>query len=76
MCHPDWTGIYLSQTENAAIELVTYLFKKYDKLTDPQTQIITHKQTVGWKICPRWYSEMPQELQRFKDAVDAGLKPA
>lgn len=73
MCHPDWTGKFMTQTEDAAVELVTDLFKRYPKLKDPYTQIVTHKRIVGHKDCPRWYCQYPDEFYKIQNRVYSAL---
>lgn len=73
MCHPDWTGKFLVQTEDATVELVTDIFKRYPKLKDPYTQLVTHQRIVGYKKCPRWYCQYPDEFYKFQNRVYSAL---
>lgn len=67
-CHKDWQGNYFEETLQSTAELVAFLFKKYG-LIDVDRRLITHKQTVGWKDCPRLFSDHPEELVKFKERV-------
>jgi N-acetylmuramoyl-L-alanine amidase len=73
MCHPDWTGKFMSQTEESTLELVVDLFKRHPKLDDPHRQLTTHQRIVGHKPCPRWYSQYPDEFHKFQDKVYSAL---
>jgi N-acetylmuramoyl-L-alanine amidase len=74
MCHLTWSGKWSDETLEATAELVKSLFMyRYSKLTDPYTQIITHKQIVGHKQCPKWFCEHPEDLKLFQQRVDALL---
>jgi N-acetylmuramoyl-L-alanine amidase len=73
LCHPDWTGKFLSQTLDSAAELVASIFKKYPTLDNPYTQIIRHYDVVGHKQCPRWFFQYPDEFFSFQNKVFALL---
>jgi len=67
MCHPDWTGQFTEETWNAAIELCQYLCKKYN--LNPKEDITTHHLIVGWKNCPKWFTDYPAEFEKFKKQI-------
>jgi N-acetylmuramoyl-L-alanine amidase len=73
MCHTDDYGRFTEETVRATSELVASLFKQYG-FTDVQKRLITHKQVVGWKDCPLWYSNHPEDLNTFKLRVESLLK--
>lgn len=75
-CHIDWTGKFTEVTLTALAELVADIFKRNStKLTDPMTQIVTHNLIVGWKDCPKWFVDCPEELDNFRKRVVALLSP-
>ena len=63
----DDLGTYTPETVAAAIELCAYLCGQYH--LEPSTRIVTHNQIVGWKDCPRWMVNHPEDLEAFKAAV-------
>lgn len=69
MCHPDWSGKFLSQTLDATKELIVGIFKRNPSLKDPVRQIVTHGQIVGWKQCPLWFSKHPDDFIAFKKDI-------
>lgn len=66
-CHIDARGQMTAQTVDASAELCAILCKTYG--LDPLTAIMTHKQVVGWKSCPKWYVDHPEDFQAFKALV-------
>lgn len=62
MCHPAHDGHFLEATWDSAVELTVYYLFRY-KLTF--WDVWTHQQVVGWKSCPKWFAENPDEWQRF-----------
>ena len=71
MCHPDWTGVFNYETEQAAIELVANLCQSYG-LT-PETGIWRHYDVVGWKSCPKFWVDNEHEFVLFKDRVHESI---
>jgi len=71
LCHPDKTGCFNDTTLDSAIDLVTDLCKRYD--LDPSVRVLRHYDIVGWKDCPRWYVEHPDEWDTFKHIVAAKI---
>jgi len=71
MCHLDALGTYAQATVDAAVELCAYLCKQYG--LDPASRIITHRDVVGWKLCPKWYCDHPGDLDDFRGAVAAKM---
>lgn len=67
MCHIDWAGHFTSETIKTATDLAVTYCAAY-KL-DPFTQIGTHFGTVGWKKCPRLWSNQPELLKDFRVEV-------
>jgi N-acetylmuramoyl-L-alanine amidase len=71
MCHLDEAGTYTPETVAAAVELCAYLCGQYH--VDPATHIIRHIDVVGWKRCPAWYIDHPEDLDAFRQAVAAKM---
>jgi N-acetylmuramoyl-L-alanine amidase len=67
----DELGTYTPETVAAAVELCAYLCSQYH--IDPATHIIRHIDVVGWKRCPAWYIDHPDDFEAFKEAVAAAL---
>lgn len=67
LCHPDWTGRFTSATLDAAALLCADLCRTL--ALEPLLQIVTHHEVVGWKDCPKWFTENPDELAAFKARV-------
>lgn len=67
MCHPDWDGQFTKETMRSVIELCTKLCRKYG--LDPIHDITTHHAVVGWKACPKWFTEHPDDLCLLKALV-------
>jgi N-acetylmuramoyl-L-alanine amidase len=66
MCVIDSRGNYTPETLGAARELVAKLLKE-NRLTIED--VGTHNKVVGWKDCPRLWTEMPELFEEFKEAV-------
>jgi N-acetylmuramoyl-L-alanine amidase len=66
MCHVDG-GIFTNETLEAAIELCSDICTRYS--LDPETQILTHKEVVGWKDCPLLWAKNPDLFSAFKREV-------
>jgi len=67
MCIIDGKGHYSDETYNASVELIATLCKKYD--LDPLTKVITHHDVVGWKDCPLYFVNNPDEFEIFKQKI-------
>lgn len=67
LCHLDWEGSFTDETFDSAVDLCTKLCEKY-KL-NPLLDITTHQAIVGWKDCPRWFVNHPEDFQGFKEKV-------
>ena len=73
LCHLDWNGKFTDATLQSLIELTVSLFNKYDSLIDPMTQILRHHDVVGWKDCPKWFVDHPEDFEEKKRQVLARL---
>lgn len=67
LCNKDEAGNFTSETIKAAVELCVYLLKKY-RLT--VKDITTHHNIVGWKNCPKLWTEKPELFEAFKQSVE------
>lgn len=63
MCHTDWNGNMTEATLNSVADLVASLLKKY-KLTIED--VTTHHNLVGWKDCPKLWTDHPEMFEEFK----------
>ena len=70
LCHIDWEGRFTKETLESARELCAKLCREWE--LDPMRDIGTHFGVVGWKRCPKWFAERPQELEEFKEQVRRG----
>ena len=66
MCPIDSDGNFTTETLKAAAELVKSLLEK-TKLT--VYDITTHHDIVGWKDCPRLWTNHPEKLNEFREMV-------
>lgn len=66
MCVENAEGHYTQATWDSALEVADFLLERYDLDT---RHILTHKMIVGWKDCPRWFTENPSELELFRRQV-------
>ena len=63
-------GEFTDETLQAAAELVATLLKYYKLTTD---DITTHQKIVGWKSCPKLFTDHPEEFDKFKNLVESFL---
>jgi N-acetylmuramoyl-L-alanine amidase len=68
LCYTDREGRFSDETYNAARMLTARLCKKY---AVPLDRIGTHHLVVGWKDCPLWWTNRPDEFEQFKADVQA-----
>jgi N-acetylmuramoyl-L-alanine amidase len=66
MCVIDNEGNFASETLQAAAELVAKLLKDHKLTID---DIGTHNKVVGWKDCPRFWTNNPDLFEEFKNRV-------
>jgi N-acetylmuramoyl-L-alanine amidase len=66
MCVVDIQGNYTPETLGAARKLVAKLIKD-NRLTIEE--VGTHNKVVGWKDCPRLWTENPKKFEEFREAV-------
>ena len=67
MCHPDSTGKFNHETEEAAAVLAADLCITHH--LNPGTALGRHFDVVGWKDCPRWWVSNPDKWEAFKTRV-------
>jgi N-acetylmuramoyl-L-alanine amidase len=63
----DNVGNFSDLTLNSAAWLVRALMKSYSV---PLERITTHHNVVGWKDCPRLWTNQPEKLEEFKKLVE------
>ena len=65
--HLDWDGAMTDETYNTLVEHVAWLCKEHGLTRD---NIYTHHEIVGaYKDCHRWFTNNPDEWEKFKDKV-------
>ena len=67
LCPKDADGNFTHATITAAVELCADICRRY-KL--PAQAITTHHDVVGWKDCPKLWTEKPYLLTAFQYTVD------
>lgn len=67
LCPRDAAGNFTDATINAAVELCADICKRYEL---PAQAITTHHDVVGWKNCPKLWTEKPQLLTAFQFTVE------
>lgn len=70
LCPTDYDGHFTEKTINAAVELCAYLCIKHSLTAD---DITTHHEIVGWKDCPRLWTNQPELLDAFRKSVADAL---
>ena len=66
LCPKDSAGNFTKATINAAVELCADICRRYEL---PAQAITTHHNIVGWKDCPKLWTEKPQLLEAFRQSV-------
>jgi|SRR6185369_12017677 len=61
------TGEMNDATIEAGLDLSAYICKKYG--LDPMTDVLLHKDVVGWKNCHQWWVTYPEGWKNFKADV-------
>ena len=72
MCHIDWMGYFTMPTLQATAELCRLLCNIY-KLNSYE-DVVTHHQVVGWKDCPRWFTNHPGDFVLFKQKIKEAME--
>lgn len=66
LCPVNWDGYFSADTLNAAAELVAGICVRHGLSAGDVT---THHDVVGWKDCPRLWTNNPKYLEEFRDMV-------
>lgn len=66
LCPKDAAGNFTNATIGAAVELCADICRRYEL---PAKAITTHHDVVGWKDCPKLWTEKPQLLEAFRQSV-------
>jgi len=64
-------GDFSEPTLQAASELCADILKRYKK---PVDIITTHHEMVGWKDCPRLWTNRPELFEKFKEQIKRKLE--
>ena len=67
LCPIDARGNFSGATIETAIELCADICKRYGLTAQA---ITTHHNIVGWKDCPKLWTEKPQLLEAFRQSVE------
>lgn len=73
LCPTDYDGHFTDETINAAVELCADICKRHGLTAD---DITTHHDIVGWKDCPRLWTNQPALLDAFRASVKYALDKA
>lgn len=71
LCNVDDAGNFTDATIKSAVELCADICARYKLQTK---DILTHHEVVGWKDCPRLWTEKPLLFAAFKADVDDKIK--
>ena len=71
LCPKDAAGNFTHATINAAVELCADICRRYEL---PARAITTHHDVVGWKDCPKLWTEKPQLLTAFQFTVSDKIR--
>lgn len=66
-CVTQDNGAMTNETIEAGIQLSAEICRKYS--LDPLSDILMHKEIVGWKDCPLWWVGRPDAWRNFKAAI-------
>ena len=66
LCPKDNEGNFTDATINSAIDLCADILTRYELAADT---LITHHDVVGWKDCPKLWTEKPALFEAFKLSV-------
>jgi N-acetylmuramoyl-L-alanine amidase len=69
MCHPDWSGVFTTETLQAAIKLGKHLIHTY--MLGPH-DVYRHYDITG-KSCPKWLVEHETAWLMFRDDIQRSL---
>ena len=66
LCPINAAGDFSRRTIAAAVELVADILRRHGM---NENRITTHKKIVGWKNCPKLWTEHPEKLAEFREMV-------
>ena len=64
MCHTNWEGEFTEETLRSAAWLGAKLCRDYN--LKPHQHVLTHQMVVGWKDCPKWMVDNPQDFEELR----------
>jgi len=65
--HTNWSGKMTDKTIASLKELSKDICTRYKLNTD--TDVLLHKEVVGWKPCHQWYVSNPEDWKTFKESL-------
>jgi len=71
LCHLNSEGEFSDPCYEAAVRLAAQLCRTYN--LKPYQHIVTHQMVVGWKKCPKWMVDHPDEFESFRWDVMAAM---
>jgi len=66
LTHLDWEGSFSKETWDRSAFLTSLLLREYELTVE---DIITHKEMVGWKSCPKFFTDHPEFYSDWLDDV-------
>ena len=71
MCVENSEGECTPKTWQTTVDWLAMMARTMDM--DPFRDVLTHQQIVGWKQCPKWLVNHPDELERMRRDVARAL---
>lgn len=64
LCTVNWEGEFTPETVKSCVKLVAKLCRDYNR--NPFVNVLTHQMVVGWKQCPKWYVDHPEDFEDLR----------
>jgi len=74
IAHLDWKGKMSPETIQSVKDLSLDICIRYN--VAPKDIITTHKRIVGWKNCPKYWTDYPDQMQKEVDEIQARWEAA
>lgn len=72
LCHTDWDGRMTRSTLITLLERLSMLSRQWQ--LDPLKDLYLHQEIVGFKDCPRWWVNHPNDWQAMKWLAKAKME--